>query len=141
MCREVSGAFSKTLAASLSFAQSKVLGRSLVPRLTQSLFWHCLELRKVRPYQSQATTIGNHTQSFAMLVLFAFSELLDPWEYFLGSAKAEIRIWKFLTTLCTNHIGVISKYQQLRGSLRVINKHVMNNFYLRRPSLYVSFST
>src|SRR6185437_2018436 len=50
------------------------------------------------------TTIGNHIKPLASLVLVAVSELLGPWEYFLGSAKAEFRIWKFSTTRCTNHV-------------------------------------
>jgi hypothetical protein len=52
MCKEVSGAFSRTLAASLSIAQSKFFGRSLVPRPSWFWFRHCLELRRVRPCQS-----------------------------------------------------------------------------------------
>ena len=90
--------------ASLGLAQSKFLRHPLVPR-----FYKVSTIALPGDTSSSSvsvlgTTIGNHIKPLASLVLVAVSELLGPWEYFIGSAKAEFRIWKFSTTRCTNHV-------------------------------------
>ena len=72
--------------------------------------WQFTETLQVRPCQSRAPPQGTIFKPLASLVLVAVSELFEPWEYFLGSAKAEFWIWKFLTTRCTNHVRD-DKYQ------------------------------
>lgn len=67
------------------FAARWFLG-SIKPRL-----WHFPEKRKARPCQSWAPQQGTLSKSFATLVLFAFSELLGPWEYFLDRQRLSSR--------------------------------------------------
>ena len=102
--KEVPGAVFGIFWASLGFAQSNFLRRPLVPRFYKVSTMALPGDTSSSSVSVLGTTIGNHIKPLASLVLVAVSELLGPWEYFLGSAKAEFRIWKFSTTRCTNHV-------------------------------------
>ena len=87
--KEVLGAVFGIFWTSLGFAQSKFLRRPLVPRFYKVSTMALPGDTSSSSVSVQGTTIGNHIKPLASLVLVAVSELLEPWEYFLGSAKAE----------------------------------------------------
>ena len=94
---EVLGAVFGIFWTSLGLAQSKFLRRPLVPRFYKVLTMALPGDTSSLSVSVLGTTIENHTQALASLVLVAVSELLGPWEYFLGLAKTEFWIWKFST--------------------------------------------
>src|SRR5437763_14432602 len=111
MSKDVLGAFSATLRASLGLAQSILFRRPLVPRfikfLVKALPGDNVWFARVR--------LRHNIRNLFLVLRFvgSFRYLWNSWlmGIFFGSVKAEIPKWKFLTTQCTNHIGVISKYQ------------------------------
>ena len=111
MSKDVLGAFSMTSRALLGLAQSILFHHPLIPRFIKFLV-KALPGDNIRVARVDlGTTIGN--LSLVLCFVGSFRYLWTSWliRIFFGSAKAEIPKWKFLTTRCTNHIGVISKYQ------------------------------
>ena len=111
MSKDVLGAFSATSRASLGLAQSILFRRPLVPRFIKFLV-KALPGDDVR---FARVSLRHNIRNLSLVLHFvgSFRYLWSSWlmGIFFGSAKAEIPKWKFLTTRCTNHIGVISKYQ------------------------------
>ena len=102
--KETLGAVFEVFWTSLGFAQSKYLCRSLVPGFYKASTMALPRETLSSPMSVLGTTTGNHLQSFATLVLFCFLRVSWTMGIFLRSAKAEFRIWKFLTKRCTNHV-------------------------------------
>ena len=88
MSRDVLGAFSATLRASLGFAQSKYFRRPLVPRLFRSLVKALpgddVRFARVRLRHNNREPFYSPSTS---LVPFVFSKLLGSWEYFLNRQR------------------------------------------------------
>ena len=111
MSKDVLGAFSATSRASLGLAQSILFRRPLVPRfikfLVKALPGDDVRFARVSLRHNNREPVLSPSLRWFLSLSLAF---LAHGNIF-GSAKAEIPKWKFLTTQCTNHIGVISKYQ------------------------------
>ena len=111
MSKDVLGVFSATSRALLGLAQSKLFRRPLVSRFIKFLV-KALPGDNVR-FARVRLRHNNRNLSIVLRIVGSFRYLWISWlmGIFFGSAKAEIPKWKFLITRCTNHIGVISKYQ------------------------------
>jgi hypothetical protein len=64
--------------------------------------------------------LGDHLMFVKYLLLGFFPEDLSSFEYFTNNCKANLKKWKFYSTLTKDHLLYVNNYQKVHNSLKVL---------------------